>query len=105
MRYILYLPQNIPTNSKASDDKSSAKFNQNESLRNKLLETKEAYLVECTHADTIWACGKHIDEPDRLDADKWNGQNILGFSLRNCAKINQSYKGEMVIIESIPNSV
>ena len=66
-----------------------AKFSQNESLRNKLLETKEAYLVECTHADTVWACGKHIDEPDRLDADKWNGQNILGFSLMEVRKLIQ----------------
>lgn len=58
-----------------------AKFRQNDDLRDKLLETNEAYLVECAHTDTIWACGKRLDEPDRFDASKWNGQNILGFSL------------------------
>ena len=66
-----------------------AKFSQNELLRNKLLETNEAYLVECIRTDTIWACGKHINEPDRLDADKWNGQNILGFSLMEVRKMIQ----------------
>jgi ribA/ribD-fused uncharacterized protein len=58
-----------------------AKFNQNEELHEKLLETKESFLVECTHSDTIWACGKRLCEPDRLVASKWSGQNILGFSL------------------------
>lgn len=58
-----------------------AKFRQNDELMGKLLETNEAYLVECSHTDTIWACGKRLDEPDRLYASKWNGQNILGFSL------------------------
>lgn len=58
-----------------------AKFKQNDELMGKLLETNEAYLVECAHTDTIWACGKRLNEPDRLDASKWNGQNILGFSL------------------------
>lgn len=58
-----------------------AKFSQNEELRDKLFGTKESYLVECAHSDTIWACGKRLNEPDRLDASKWTGQNILGFSL------------------------
>lgn len=58
-----------------------AKFSQNKELQDKLIETKESYLVECAHSDTIWACGKRLNEPDRLDASKWNGQNILGFSL------------------------
>lgn len=58
-----------------------AKFGQNEELRVKLFETNESYLVECAHSDIIWACGKRLNEPDRLDASKWTGQNILGFSL------------------------
>lgn len=58
-----------------------AKFGQNEELRVKLFETNESYLVECAHSDIIWACGKLLNEPDRLDASKWTGQNILGFSL------------------------
>lgn len=58
-----------------------AKFSQNEELRGKLIETKESVLVECARLDTIWACGKRLTEPDRFDASKWSGQNILGFSL------------------------
>ena len=57
-----------------------AKFDQNEELQSKLFKTKESYLV-CAHSDTTWACGKRLNEPDRLDASKWTGQNILGFSL------------------------
>ena len=58
-----------------------AKFRQNDQLQSKLLETKQSFLVECAHSDTIWACGKRLREPERLDASKWTGQNILGFSL------------------------
>ena len=35
-----------------------AKFTQNEDLKKKLLETGDAYLVECAGSDKIWACGK-----------------------------------------------
>lgn len=68
-----------------------AKFNQNDDLKNKLLETNNAYLVECDHSDTIWACGKRLDEPDRFDAGKWKGQNMLGFSLMEVRKTLQAH--------------
>lgn len=75
-----------------------AKFRQNDELMGKLLETNEAYLVECAHTDTIWVCGKRLNEPDRLDASKWNGQNILGFSLmevRNNIQANKNVERHM----------
>ena len=58
-----------------------AKFSQNEDLKKKLLDTGDAWLVECAHSDTIWACGIRLNEDERFDASKWRGQNILGFAL------------------------
>ncbi len=58
-----------------------AKFSQNEDLKKQLLETGDAYLVECAYKDTIWACGIRLNEDDRFDINKWRGQNILGFTL------------------------
>ena len=64
-----------------------AKFSQNEDLKKKLLDTGDAWLVECAHSDTIWACGIRLDEDERFDASKWRGQNILGFALMEVRSI------------------
>ena len=58
-----------------------AKFSQNENLKQQLLDTGNAYLVECAHKDIIWACGIRLTEEERFDISKWRGQNILGFAL------------------------
>lgn len=58
-----------------------AKFSQNEDLKEQLLDTGDAYLVECAYKDTIWACGIRLNEDERFDIRKWRGQNILGFTL------------------------
>lgn len=58
-----------------------AKFSQNENLKQQLLDTGDAYLVECAHKDIIWACGIRLTEEERFDINKWRGQNILGFAL------------------------
>ena len=58
-----------------------AKFSQNEDLRKKLLDTGDAYLVECAYSDTAWACGIKLDDDKRHDVKNWRGQNILGFAL------------------------
>ena len=50
-----------------------AKFEQNEDLKNRLLETGDDYLVECAGKDMIWACGIRINDEDRHDASKWKG--------------------------------
>ena len=58
-----------------------AKFSQNEELRQKLLDTGEAYLIECAGSDKIWACGIRLNDEKRFDAANWTGENILGFTL------------------------
>jgi ribA/ribD-fused uncharacterized protein len=58
-----------------------AKFSQNDDLKKKLLETDDAYLVECAYKDLNWACGWHLDDPGRMDIAKWRGKNLLGFAL------------------------
>ena len=58
-----------------------AKFSQNEDLKQKLLETGDAYLVECAGSDKIWACGIRLNDDRRFDAANWTGNNILGFAL------------------------
>lgn len=58
-----------------------AKFTQNEELRQKLLDTGDAYLVECAKSDIIWACGISLYDDKRFDAHNWKGRNILGFAL------------------------
>ena len=58
-----------------------AKFSQNEDLKQRLLDTGDAYLVECAGSDRIWACGIRLNDSKRFDASKWTGDNILGFAL------------------------
>lgn len=67
-----------------------AKFTQNADLKEQLLDTKDAYLVECAHSDKIWACGIRLNESERFDAAKWTGQNILGFALMEVRRMLQN---------------
>ena len=64
-----------------------AKFRQNPVLKGKLLETKDAYLVECAYSDKTWACGRGLDEEQRKDVSQWKGRNILGFALMEVRRI------------------
>ncbi len=58
-----------------------AQFGQNPDLKMKLLETGEAWLVACSERNRIWTCGVGLQDEARLEAAKWQGENILGFSL------------------------
>ncbi len=64
-----------------------AKFGQNEYLKKKLFETRDAVLVECSGKDRVWACGVRLADDDRLDAGKWQGDNILGFALMEVRRL------------------
>ena len=58
-----------------------AKFSQNPELKKQLLDTGDAWLVECAHWDKTWACGVRLNDPNRFDTQNWQGDNILGFAL------------------------
>ena len=57
------------------------KFSQDLELRNALLGTEDAILVECAVRDRIWGIGLPMSDPRRLDPAQWNGQNLLGYAL------------------------
>lgn len=58
-----------------------AKFSQNDLLKKELLATQEAVLAECAVKDRIWGIGFSMSDPNRLQKDKWRGENMLGYAL------------------------
>ena len=58
-----------------------AKFSQNEKLRKNLEKTGSAILAECAVKDRVWGIGLSMNDPNRFDMNKWNGQNLLGFAI------------------------
>ncbi|TDP56361.1 NADAR family protein [Aminicella lysinilytica] len=58
-----------------------AKFTQNSELKQLLINTGNDVLAECAVKDKVWGIGLSICDPDRLDKEKWKGQNLLGYSL------------------------
>jgi ribA/ribD-fused uncharacterized protein len=57
------------------------KFSQNDDLKNYLLQTKSAILVEASPVDTIWGIGLSQDSKDAANPFHWKGTNLLGFAL------------------------
>ena len=57
------------------------KFRQNAALKQELLATQQDILAECAVQDKIWGIGLSMKDDRRLDMHKWEGQNLLGFSL------------------------
>ncbi len=58
-----------------------AKFSQNSSLKQFLIDTGDRVLVEASPVDKIWGTGLAADSPDAERPDKWPGLNLLGFAL------------------------
>lgn len=58
-----------------------AKFSQNEELKEKLKATDKAVLAECAVKDRIWGIGLSMKDPNRFEKKKWNGENLLGYTL------------------------
>ena len=58
-----------------------AKFSQNKDLKEQLKNTKNAVLAECAIKDLIWGIGLSLNDPDRYDLCKWQGKNLLGYTL------------------------
>lgn len=57
-----------------------AKFNQNIDLKNKLINTKDAILIEASPFDKIWGVGVDC-KTAKKSFETWNGENLLGFAL------------------------
>lgn len=58
-----------------------AKFGQNPALREVLLATGDAVLVEAAPRDRIWGIGMGRNNPNATDPLRWRGSNLLGFAL------------------------
>ena len=58
-----------------------AKFSQNTELKKRLFSTEKAVLAECAVKDRIWGIGLSMKDPNRFDKAKWQGQNLLGYTL------------------------
>ncbi len=58
-----------------------AKFSQNPELKVQLKGTEDAILAECAVKDKIWGIGLSMHDPNRFDRRKWQGQNLLGYTL------------------------
>ncbi|MCH2235596.1 MAG: NADAR family protein [Crocinitomicaceae bacterium] len=57
------------------------KFNQNQKLKEFLLNTKTRVLVEASPVDPIWGIGMAEDNPKVFNPENWRGLNLLGFAL------------------------
>ncbi len=71
----------IRNRSKIAFNGNIEKFKQNLLLKEFLLSTEDKILVEASPDDSIWGIGLASNHPDALDPNKWNGLNILGFTL------------------------
>ena len=58
-----------------------AKFFQNKDLKEFLLATGDAILVEASPYDKIWGIGMKENDKDVLNPSLWKGSNLLGFAL------------------------
>ena len=57
------------------------KFTQNENLKKLLLDTEDSILAEGAVNDRIWGIGLSMKDSNRLESEKWRGQNLLGYAL------------------------
>ena len=58
-----------------------AKFSQNPKLKEFILSTKDAVLVEASPLDKIWGIGLNRENKDSQNPNLWKGENNLGFTL------------------------
>lgn len=58
-----------------------AKFGQDGSLKNYLLDTGNDVLVEASPKDLVWGIGFRRDAPEASQPHAWRGLNQLGFAL------------------------
>lgn len=59
----------------------TAKFSQNENLKELLMGTGREILAECAVKDLVWGIGLSMKDKKRYDRKEWRGQNLLGYTL------------------------
>lgn len=64
-----------------------AKFGQDPALREHLLGTGDAILVEAARRDRVWGSGLDRTDPDAGNPLAWPGLNLLGFALTRARSI------------------
>ena len=60
---------------------NKAKFSQNPELKEFLLSTGDAILVEASPYDKIWGIAMRATQAAKCTVDQWKGLNLLGFAL------------------------
>lgn len=60
---------------------NKAKFGQNPELKEFLLSTSDAILVEASPYDKIWGIGLDRETAMKGTVDQWKGENLLGCAL------------------------
>lgn len=58
------------------------KFNQNNELRQWLIEADADYFVEASPYDAIWGIKLGVDDMRCLNTDQWKGENLLGKAIK-----------------------
>ena len=71
-----------------------AKFLQNQDIIGNLIKTENLVIAHCTKESKIWGIGVDIDDPKRLDADAWEGDNYLG---RILMSLRQEFRMNMLV--------
>lgn len=66
------------------------KFDQNPELKEYLLSTGDAILVEASPYDKVWGVGMRQDEEGIDNPKNWQGKNLLGFALMEVRDIIRS---------------
>ena len=66
---------------------NKAKFEQNEALKQFLLNTNNRIIVEASPVDKIWGIGLAGDHKYAENPEKWKGLNLLGFALMKVRSI------------------
>ena len=64
-----------------------AKFGQDPALRDYLVGTGDAVLVEASPLDAVWGIGLAADDPRARRPAEWPGRNLLGFALMQARQI------------------
>ncbi|MGL5833637.1 MAG: NADAR family protein [Waterburya sp.] len=65
------------------------KFEQNQALREFLINTNQRILVEASPRDRIWGIGLEQNHPQAANPHQWRGLNLLGFALMAVRNILQ----------------